>query len=135
MEPTETTPEAPALAIVPDAPPEAKAPSIEDQIKALTEQLDKLEAERQKSVIEDLVFEPEALAALAKQRQKERYPGAVKQVERHLKQLAWSGERLAEFSPTTPIFNQEIVKQLIKDGWKASVSTAKDGEQKIRVVW
>jgi hypothetical protein len=95
--------------------------SIEEQIKDLEAQLEILDAKRTKSAVEELAFEPEALAAVSKMRAKERFPRAQKEVERHLKQLAWSGETVAYLEPSTPVFNDMLLKWLIGEGFKAKI--------------
>lgn len=110
--------------------------SIEEQIKDLEAQLDKLDAQRTKSAVEELVLEPTILAAVASQRAKERFPRAQKEVEKHIKQLAWSGERVAYLEPSTPIFNNKLIQWLVGEGFSAKLIKIKEtGAHKVEVTW
>ncbi len=115
---------------------DVEPPSIEEQIKDLEAKLDDLESQRVKSVVEELAFEPEALAAVAKSRAKERFPRALREVEKRMKQLAWSGERSALLEPASNIFNDQLVKALTENGFRAKVVSLGAGAGfKISVSW
>lgn len=108
--------------------------SIEDQIKALEDKIDQLEAKRMKTVVEELDFDPVKLAVIAGDRAEERYKRAWKEMQKLIKQCAWSGLRSVQMDSVIPTINETIVAELIKHRFKAKVVTV-GGVQKIEVKW
>lgn len=108
--------------------------SIEDQIKALEDKIDQLEAKRMKTVVEELELDPVKLAIVASDRAEERYKRAWKEMQKLVKQCAWSGLRKVEMDSVIPTINESIVGELIKHKFKAKVITI-NGVQKIEVRW
>lgn len=142
-QPEQTPPSEPAVEAAPapqvtetetgtvTAPPDM---SIEEQIKALELKIDELEAKRMKSVVEELAFDPAALAIVAGDRAEERFKRAWKEMQKLVKQCAWSGLRKVEMDSVIPTINESIVGELIKHKFKAKVITI-NGVQKIEVRW
>lgn len=108
--------------------------SIEDQIKELETKIDQLENKRMKSVVEELDFEPAKLAVIASDRAEERYKRSWKEMQKLIKQCAWSGLRKVEVDSVIPTINETIVAELIKHKFRAKVITV-NGVQKIEVRW
>lgn len=108
--------------------------SIEDQIKALEDKIDQLEAKRMKTVVEELEFDPVKLAVVAGDRAEERYKRAWQEMQKMVKQCAWSGLRSVTIDSVIPTINETIVHELIKHRFKAKVITV-GGVQKIEVKW
>lgn len=108
--------------------------SIEDQIKALEDKIDQLEAKRMKTVVEELELDPVKLAIVASDRAEERYKRAWKEMQKLVKQCAWSGLRSVQMDSVLPTINESIVAELIKHRFKAKVVTI-NGVQKIEVKW
>lgn len=121
------------LATEPEAP-KAVELSIEDQIKELETKIDALESKRMKSVVEELDFEPAKLAVIASDRAEERYKRSWKEMQKLIKQCAWSGLRKVEVDSVIPTINETIVAELIKHKFRAKVITV-NGVQKIEVRW
>lgn len=128
----QSTTEAPSNVV----PLEAATLTVEEQIRDLEHKLELLEQQRAKTAVSELEFSPEVFALVAKQRAAERYPRAWKEVQKHLKQVAYSGERVAYLEPTSPIFNERLVKDLIAEGFKAKIiSLGANQGFKIEVKW
>lgn len=108
--------------------------SIEDQIKALEDKIDQLEAKRMKTVVEELELDPAKLAIVASDRAEERYKRAWKEMQKLVKQCAWSGMRSVQMDSVLPTINESIVSELIKHRFRAKVVTV-GGVQKIEVKW
>ncbi len=114
--------------------PKAVELSIEDQIKELETKIDALENKRMKSVVEELDFEPAKLAVIASDRAEERFKRSWKEMQKLIKQCAWSGLRKVEVDSVIPTINETIVAELIKHKFRAKVITV-NGVQKIEVRW
>lgn len=120
---------------LPAAPEQAPVP-IEHQIKAAEQKLAELEALQARTAVSELECSPEALALIAKKRAEERYPRAWKEVQKHLKLIAWSGERVAYLEPTSPIFNNKLIKDLTAEGFKCKlISLGANQGHKIEVTF
>lgn len=119
-----------------DGPKAVEIKSIEKQIMEHQDAIERLEVQRQKSVVEELALDPDALALVSKHRAKERYPNALKEVEKHIKQLAWSGETAAFLEPSSPIFNDKLIADLKQLGFQAKlISLGANAGFKIEVRW
>jgi hypothetical protein len=110
--------------------------TLEQQIADAEQHLAMLESQRDKTAVSELELDPDALSLVAKQRAEQRYPRAWKEVEKHLKTVAWSGETVAYLEPTSPIFNERLVKDLVERGFRAKIiSLGANAGFKIEVKW